>query len=91
MEQYLTLWWVWVCVALAVGILELLAPGYIFLGFALGAFAMAGVVSVTTLGSTPATFALFAVLSLVGWIVLRVAFRRQSSGARIVTEDINEN
>jgi len=35
--------------------------------------------------------ALFAVLSLIAWVALRVLFKRQSSGARIVTRDINEN
>jgi membrane protein implicated in regulation of membrane protease activity len=90
MEYYLTLWWVWVCVALAVGILELLAPGFIFLGFALGALAMAAIVSIFSLTNIPAMLALYAVLSLVGWIVLRAAFRNQSSGARIVTSDIND-
>ena len=35
--------------------------------------------------------ALFAVLSLLAWIALKAVFRKQSSGARIVTHDINEN
>lgn len=91
MLDYMTIWWVWVCVALAVGILELLAPGFIFLGFALGALAMAGLVSVFSFTNVPAMLALFAILSLIAWIGLRVAFRNQSSGARIVTSDINEN
>ena len=91
MEYYLTLWWVWVCVALAVGILELLAPGFIFLGFALGALAMAAIVSLFSFSNIPAMLALYAILSLLAWIGLRVAFRKQSSGARIVTSDINEN
>ena len=91
MEYYMSLWWVWICVALAVGILELLAPGFIFLGFALGALAMAVVVFVLPATNVPALLAMFAVLSLIGWIVLRMVFRRQSSGARVVTEDINKH
>jgi hypothetical protein len=35
--------------------------------------------------------ALFALLSLLSWVILRRVFHRQSSGARIVTNDINEN
>ena len=31
-----------------------------------------------------------AALSLLVWIGLRVVFRKQSSGARIVTRDVNE-
>ena len=91
MEHYLTLWWVWICAALALGVIELLAPGFIFLGFALGAMAMAVVVFILPATNVPALLAMFAILSLVAWIALRVVFRRQSSGARIVTRDINEN
>ena len=91
MADYLTIWWVWVCAALAIGILELLAPGFIFLGFALAALAMAAIVSVVPFTNIPAMLALYAILSLVAWIGLRQVFRNQSSGARIVTNDINEN
>ena len=34
-------WWVWAAAALALGILELLAPAYVFLGFAVGGVVMA--------------------------------------------------
>ena len=91
MAVYLSLWWVWVSVALALGVVELLAPGFIFLGFAIGALIMAGIVIVFAGINTPALLALFAVLSLVAWIGLRQVFRKQSSGARDVTRDINEN
>lgn len=91
MADYLSLWWVWICIALALGVVELLAPGFIFLGFGLGALAMAGVVLVVPGFNVPALLALFAVLSLMGWIILRLVFRRQSSGARVVTKDINDN
>lgn len=91
MQDYLTHWWVWLCIALAVGILELLVPGFIFLGFALGALAMVAVVSVFSISNVAALLALYAIFSLISWIVLRFAFRNQSSGARIITHDINEN
>ncbi len=91
MEHYLTLWWVWICIALALGMVELLAPGFIFLGFAVGALIMAAIVALFTLGNVPALLALFAILSLIAWIALKMVFRKQSSGARIVTRDINEN
>ncbi len=91
MADYLTLWWVWICIALALGVVELLAPGFIFLGFAIGALIMAGIVAFVAGINVPPLLALFAVLSLLAWIGLRLVFRRQSSGARIVTRDINEN
>jgi len=91
MADYLSLWWVWICIALALGVVELLAPGFIFLGFGLGALAMVGVVLLAPGINVPALLALFAVLSLIGWIVLRLGFRKQSSGARIITKDVNDN
>ncbi len=91
MADYLSLWWVWICAALVLGVIELLVPASIFLGFALGALAMAVVVFGLPAINVPALLALFAILSLIAWIVLRMVFRRQSSGARIVTRDINEN
>lgn len=91
MADYLSLWWVWICIALALGVVELLAPGFIFLGFGLGALAMVGVVLLAPGINVPALLALFAVLSLIGWIALRLGFRKQSSGARIVTKDVNDN
>jgi membrane protein implicated in regulation of membrane protease activity len=90
MTGYLSLWWVWVCVALILGVIEIIAPAFIFLGFALGALMIAGIVAIFPGISMPMTLALFAGLSLLAWIGLRLAFRKQSSGARIVTKDINE-
>ncbi|UWR20971.1 NfeD family protein [Sulfitobacter sp. S190] len=89
-EGILNIWWVWVCVALALGLLELFAPGAIFLGFGLAALAMAGVTALGLVSNPAALLALFAGLALVAWIILKFVFRRQSSGARVVTRDINE-
>lgn len=91
MAAYLSLWWVWVCVALVLGVIELLVPAYIFLGFSVGALIMAGIVAFFPLMNPTALLAIFAILSLVVWIILKTLFRKQSSGARIVTRDINEN
>lgn len=90
LADYATLWWVWVSVALILGLVEILAPGNIFLGFALGALAMVPVVLIMPGAGVSLLLALFAGLSLLGWIILRIVFKRQSSGARIVERDINE-
>lgn len=90
MVEYFTLWWVWISIALALGVVELLAPGFIFLGFAIGAAIVAGIVTLFEITNFPALLAVFAILSLLAWIALKAAFRKQSSGARIVTRDINE-
>ena len=90
MDTAVNLWWAWLAAALALGILEILAPGFIFLGFAVGALVMAVVVAIVPVLSVPVALAVFAGLSLISWIVLRIAFKSQSSGARRVTHDINE-
>ena len=91
MQEYMTIWWVWLCIALGMAILELLVPSFIFLGFALGGLAMAAIVATVTISNVPALLALYAILSLIAWIGLKAAFRKQSSGARVVTEDINDH
>lgn len=90
MTGLLGLWWVWVAIALGLGLAEVMLPGFIFLGFAIGALLMAIVVTVFSTLSAPALLSLFAGLSLIAWIGLRLVFKRQSSGARIVTRDIND-
>lgn len=91
MADLLSIWWVWLCLAFLLGIIELIVPAAIFLGFAIGALAMAVLVAIVTPVNTAALLAVFAALSLVAWIALKLVFRRQSSGARIVTHDINDH
>ena len=91
MAAILSEWWVWVSAALVLGLIEVLVPGSIFLGFALGALAMVPLVLIIPVINGPLALAVFAGLSLAAWIILRVSFRRQSSGARIVSRDINED
>lgn len=91
MDGLLHIWWVWLCAALLLALIELMVPASVFLGFALGALAMAAVVALGIITNTSALLAVFAALSLVAWIALKLLFKSQSSGARIVTRDINEN
>lgn len=94
MMAWLTLWWVWVALAMVLGIVEILLPGFVFLGFSLGALVMAGLLGLApgllAGQSVAALIALFAGLSLIAWLVLRFAFRRQSSGSKTFTKDIND-
>ncbi|SLN43830.1 hypothetical protein ROA7450_02112 [Roseovarius albus] len=83
-------WWVWLGAALALAILETLAPGYIFLGIALGAAITAVVVALPFGIGLPALLAIFAVLSLISWFVLRRVFKPADDQSRIVHEDINK-
>ena len=91
MDTAVNLWWAWLAAAIAFGILEVLAPGFIFLGFAIGALVMTVLIAILPSAvAVPVALAIFAGLSLVSWIVLKMAFKSQSSGARRVTHDIND-
>lgn len=94
MMAWLTVWWVWVGFALLLGIVEILVPSFFFLGFSIGALVLAAMLGFTPAVlaglSASALIAVFAGLSLVAWLALRYFFRRQSSGARIFTKDIND-
>ena len=71
--------------------LEVLAPGFIFIGFAIGALIITAVVALfPTAMMPPAALALFTGLSRVAWIVLKRVFKSQSTGTRRVTQDIND-
>ena len=87
---FLGIWWVWIAIGLILGLIELFAPSFIFLGFALGAFVTAGFVGLSSAPSVPIMVAVFSVVSLLAWVGLRMAFRRQSSDAKIFTKDVND-
>ena len=84
------LWWVWLSAALGLGILEILVPGFIFLGFAIGAALVAGLVLLPLNLSLTALLAIFAILSLIAWIVLRRVFSAPDDQSRVIREDINK-
>ncbi|SFR37084.1 hypothetical protein [Litoreibacter janthinus] len=99
MEQYI-LWnqyWVWFALALALGVCEILLPGYILLGFALAAAAM-GIVFASGIGpaqammdSLPVTLSIYGGMSLVTWLALRQYFGRRDGQVKVWDKDINEN
>jgi membrane protein implicated in regulation of membrane protease activity len=85
-------WWVWIVVAGVLGVLEMLVPAFVFLGFAVGA-ALTGVLiglGVLT-GGFGAVLAVFAVASLAGWFALRTVFARNHGRPKVWDRDINEN
>ena len=67
-EPFWLTWWVWLAAALALAILEVALPGFIFLGFAIGA-AITGLLLLIPglVPSLPVLLLIFAVLSLVRW------------------------
>ncbi|MEP2029878.1 MAG: hypothetical protein ABJI96_14345 [Paracoccaceae bacterium] len=86
-----SLWWVWLAFALGLGILEVLAPGFIFLGFCLAALVMTVLHLLLDMAvSLPAKFALFAGLSLLGWYVMRHFFKSPGGSVKTFEKDIND-
>ena len=83
-------WWAWVVLGFALGVLEVLAPGYIFLGFAIGAV-LTGVLVGFGLGATSWPFLLltFAIASLIAWLVLRRTMGIRKGQVKLWDKDIN--
>ena len=87
-----TLWWVWLVLAAILGLAEMLLPGFILLGFALGALGMAGIMAIGSFGGTFAgTILVYACASVVAWWGLNRVFPRDRGKVRIWDRDINDN
>ncbi|WP_438990741.1 NfeD family protein [Lentibacter sp.] len=92
-----SLWWVWLAAAVGLGILEILAPGFILLGFAIGAavvgvlLAVGGPLGAMLGGSFALMLAVFAVFSLIGWIGLRRTMGVRKGQVKTWDTDINED
>lgn len=89
-----SLWWVWMVGALLLGILEVVAPAQIFLGFAAGAAGvglglLVGIPGLAT--SVPVMLLIFAVLSLIAWLIIRRAVGVRQGQVKVFEHDINED
>ncbi len=89
-EQIWTVWWAWVVLGFLLGILEVLAPGYIFLGFAIGAVLTGVVAGLGLTVSLPLLLLVFAVASVVAWLVLRRVMGVRDNQVKIWNRDIND-
>lgn len=84
------IWWVWIAGAMVLAILELFAPGFIFVGFAFGA-AVVGVILALGVGlSLPWALVIFAVVSAAAWIVTRRLMGERQGQKKTFDHDINE-
>lgn len=84
-------WWVWMIAGAVLGILEVVIPGFILLGFAIGAaltglLLWAGVLG----GSLAALLLVFAVASLIAWLVLRKVAGIRRGQVKVWNHDIND-
>jgi len=87
-----SIWWVWMATALVLAILEVLVPGFVFLGFALGSLAV-GLLLLLGIGTTlslPILLLIFAALSLLAWLVMRRVFALPTGQVKIIDKDIND-
>lgn len=88
-------WWVWAAFGLLLGILEIVLPAGVLLGFAIGAgvvailLALGGAAFVG--GTVPWMIVIFAATSLLAWLVLRYVFRlRAGQQVKVWETDIND-
>ena len=91
LHQLAGTWWAWVVMGFALGVLEILAPGFIFLGFAIGAVLTGVLVGLGISASLPALILIFAVASLVAWYILRRTMGVRQGQVKIWDRDINDN
>ncbi len=85
-------WWVWVVAGFALGVVEVLVPGFIFLGFAIGAVVTGILVGIGLLGANvPLLVLVFALASLGAWFVLRRLFGVRGGEVKLWDKDVNDN
>jgi membrane protein implicated in regulation of membrane protease activity len=86
-----TAWWAWVAGGFALGVFEVLTPGYVFLGFAIGAVLTGALIGFGLVGENlPVLLTIFAVASLLAWIVLRRTVGVRENQVKLWDRDIND-
>ncbi|MFM7446810.1 MAG: NfeD family protein [Tabrizicola sp.] len=83
-------WWVWVILGFALGVLEVLVPGFIFLGFAIGAVVTGVLVGIGIPAGPAAMILIFAVVSVLAWLILRRVVGVREGQVKIWDRDIND-
>jgi inner membrane protein len=92
-----TLWWVWVAAGLVLAIIEIFAPGFLFAGFAIGAVVTGVIMGLGIPGSSWMVVSLinallvFAVLSLIAWVAMRLILGVRPGQIKKIDHDINED
>ena len=92
-----SLWWVWIAAGLALAILEVLVPGFLFAGFAVGAVATGVLIALGIPGmgwmaaSLINALVVFAVISVIAWLAMRALLGVRSGQMKKIDHDINED
>ena len=91
MEALAATWWAWVILGFALGVLDIMVPGFIFLGFAIWAVLTGILVGIGIPAGVPALVLIFAVVSIAAWLVLRRTMGVREGQVKIWDRDINDN
>ena len=83
-------WWAWVILGFALGVLEVLVPGFIFLGFAIGAVVTGVLVGIGVPAGPAALILIFAVVSVLAWLILRRVVGVRDGQVKVWDHDIND-
>jgi len=83
-------WWFWVAFGLVLVILETVLPGFVLLGFGIGAVVVGLLISLGLSMTLPKLVLLFATVSLITWAALRALFRPKKANVKTFENDIND-
>ena len=85
-------WWVWMIAGAVLAMLEVVIPGFILLGFAIGAAVTGILLWLGILGGSLAVLLfVFALAALGGWAALRRVLGVRRGQIKLWDRDINEN
>ena len=84
-------WWAWVAFGIIFMLLELMMPSYLFLGFGLGAIVTGITLALGITMSAQYLMLLFAIASLISWILLRQFLKLRKGNVITFDHDINDN
>lgn len=88
-----TSWLFWFAAGAILLVIEVLVPTFLALGFGIGAWLVSALIFFalpSNMVSAPTVLMIWAALSALSWIVLRVVFRNRYSGNKASKGDINE-
>ncbi|SIO50986.1 hypothetical protein SAMN05444722_2878 [Rhodovulum sp. ES.010] len=89
--SFLEMWWVWLAAAVALAILELIVPAYVFSGFAIGVGAVGLAMWAGLDLGWPWLVLIAALISLAAWLALRAALGVRKGQVKIWDRDINDD
>lgn len=92
MTAMVALWWVWAVAGIGFLMLEVLIPGFIFLGFGVGAAIVSALLFFGIMGTSLSILILvFAVISLIAWFAMREMMGVRKGQVKKWDRDINDD